>query len=145
MAVHRRLADVLLGSIVAVATVPTGFGPALGGWLAGRRTTSPSSGAVAGGLAGYLGALPWVALVYLAAAGAIEPIGYHRGFVHVGVNTAAPGTFAIWQAAGLALLVGSILVSVAVAGGVVAGLSEDVVWELREEFAGVRESFSNGA
>lgn len=145
MDIHNRIADVLFGSIVALIAVPTGFGPAVGGWVAGRRTDSAAGGALAGGLAGLLGVFPWAALVYLAAAGAIDPIGYHEGIVHVGVNPAAPGTLVLWQEVGVAALLAGVVVSVAVAGGLLAGARVDVVSELREEAGNVREELGNGA
>lgn len=125
----------LLGGLVVLVTVPTGVGPAVGGWLAGRRTQGPVRGALLGGLAGLLGSLPWATLVYLASAGAFEPVGYHRGVVHVGINTAAPGTFVLWQEVALAGLVAGTLVGLAVLGGLTAGLSEDLVGALRDELS----------
>lgn len=136
MASLTRLADALLGSIVALVTAPLGVGPALGGYIAGRNAGTTVGGTVAGAVAGTVGALPWVYLVYLASAGAIEPIGYHEGWVHVGVNTAAPETFVLWQEVALAGLVGAVLVGAAVVGGFVAGLDVDVVGELRGSFDG---------
>jgi hypothetical protein len=130
-----RAGKTLLGSIVVLLTVPTGLGPAAGGWLAAHRVNSALRGGVAGGVAGLLGALPWAALVYLASAGAIEPLGYHEGGVHVGINTVAPGTLPLWAEVGLAALVAGILVVVAAAGGAVAGLPTDLVGRLREELA----------
>lgn len=128
-----RLADVLLGSIVAGLTGGTGIGAVAGGWLAGRRSASPRLGALTGAVAGLLGALPWATLVYLASAGAIEPVGYHENGIHVGINTAPPGLLVPWQEVGLAALVGWTLVVAAVCGGVVAGLETDVLTDLRRE------------
>ncbi|MEF8852665.1 MAG: hypothetical protein V5A44_11950 [Haloarculaceae archaeon] len=135
MAVRHRLADGLLGSIVALVTAPTGVGVTLGGWLAARRTETPLGGALAGGVAGLVAALPVGALVYLASAGAIDPIGYHEGVVHVGVNTAAPGTFALWQELAFALVTGGVLLGAGVIGGVLAGAATEVGRKRREELA----------
>lgn len=135
MSIHERLADVLFGSLVTLLTAVTGIGPAVGGYLAGRRTRTPVGGAAAGGVAGLLGGLPWAGLVYVAAAGAIDPVGYHEGFVHVGVQPAAPGTLALWQALGLGALVLGIVVGAAVAGGCLAGLRTDVVAAVREDLS----------
>ena len=133
MSVRHRLADGLLGSIVALVTAPTGLGVALGGYLAARRTTSPLGGALTGGVAGLVAAAPVATLVYLASAGAIDPIGYHEGVVHVGVNTAAPGTFVLWQEIAFASVTGGVLVGAAVFGGLLASLPTDPVAEVREE------------
>jgi hypothetical protein len=137
MAALTRLTDGLLGSIVALVTAPLGVGSAFGGWLAGRTTETPVGGAVAGTIAGTVGAVPWVWLVYLATAGKIEPLGYHEGMIHVGVNTAAPGTFVLWQELALAGLVGAVLVGAAAVGGFLSGLDIDVVGGLREELDGI--------
>jgi|GEM_PF-1669152 hypothetical protein len=128
-----RLADVLLGSTVVALTGFTGVGAAVGGWLAGRRASGPVLGSARSAVAGLAGALPWAALVYLASAGAIDPVGYHRNGVHIGINTAAPGLLAPWQEIGLAALVAGTIVAAAVCGGVVAGLGTDVVGKLRRE------------
>ena len=133
MAVRHRLADGLLGCIVALVTAPTGIGVFLGGWLAARRSGSPVGGALTGGVAGLVAALPVATLVYLASAGAIDPIGYHEGVVHVGVNTAAPGTFALWQEVAFASVTGGVLLAAAVLGGLVAGVTTDAVDGLRAE------------
>lgn len=138
MSVRDRLTDLALGSIVTLVTLPSGLGPAVGGWLAGRRTAAPLAGAVAGGLAGLLGALPWSALVFLASAGAIDPIGYHEGVVHVGVNPASPGALALWQVIGLTVLFAGTLTVIAAGGGLVVGLRTDVS-------EGIRKDASNGA
>jgi ABC-type amino acid transport substrate-binding protein len=137
MAALTRLTDGLLGSIVALVTAPLGVGPALGGWLAGRNTETPGGGAIAGAIAGIVGAAPWMWLVYLASAGKIEPIGYHEGLLHVGVNTAAPETVVLWQELALAGLVGAVIVGAAAVGGFLSGLDIDVVVELREELDGI--------
>lgn len=136
MATVTRLTDTLLGSIVTALTAPLGVGPALGGWLAGRRERTPGRAALLGGIAGAVGAIPWVWLVYLASAGAIEPVGYHEGGVHIGINTAAPGTFVLWQEIALAALVGAVFVGFAVGGGFLAGIDEDIVGEMREDLSG---------
>jgi hypothetical protein len=128
-----RIARALLGSLAVLVTAPTGIGPALGGWLAGRGTTDPLRGAVAGGVAGLIGALPWATLVYLASAGAFAPVGYHENGVHVGINTAAPELFTLWQELAIAGLVAGTFVAFAVLGGIVAGLSTTVVGELRAD------------
>jgi hypothetical protein len=114
------VAETLLGGLVVLLTVPTGVGPAAGGWLAARTTAAPARGLAVSAVAGLLGALPWGVLVYLAASGAIAPIGYHEGPVHVGVNTAAPGLLTVWQEVALALLVGVVVAGTAVAGGFLA-------------------------
>jgi hypothetical protein len=135
---HRlatRCGKTLAGGLVVLLTLPTGIGIALGGWLAGHRTTTPGRGAVAGGVAGLLGALPWTVLVYLASAGAFEPIGYHENGIHIGINTAAPGALAPWQEVGLAVMFATVLVAVAVGGGIAAGLPIDLAGELREELS----------
>lgn len=116
-----RLVRTVVGSIVVLLTAPTGVGPVAGGWIAATRTGNPARGAVAAGLAGLAGTLPWTALVYLASTGAIDPIGYHDGLVHVGVMTAAPGTLAPWHEVGIAVLFTGTLVALSVCGGVVAG------------------------
>ncbi|WP_257299051.1 hypothetical protein [Haloarchaeobius sp. FL176] len=128
-----RIGRVLLGSLAVLVTAPTGIGVTLGGWLAGRGTTDAVRGAVAGGVAGLLGSLPWAALVYLASAGAFAPVGYHEGGVHIGINTMAPGALALWQELGIAALVGGIFVGFAVVGGVVAGSSTTLLAELRAD------------
>ncbi|WP_256298513.1 hypothetical protein [Haloarchaeobius salinus] len=128
-----RIARVLLGSLAVLLTAPTGVGPALGGWLAGRGTTDPLRGAVAGGIAGLLGALPWATLVYLASAGAFAPVGYHENGVHVGINTAAPELLTFWQEVAIATLVAGTFVGFAVLGGIVAGLSTTILDELRAD------------
>lgn len=135
MAVDDRLADGLFGSIVAVVTAPTGIGAALGGWLAARRTRTARGSVLAGAATGLAAALPWSRLVYLAAAGAIDPVGYNEGLVHVGVNPAAPGTFVAWQELALAGLCGVTLFSAALAGGLLAGAWSEVGTELREELS----------
>jgi hypothetical protein len=122
MAVHTRLVNVLLGSVLVALTVPLGVGPVGGGWLAARGNDGPARGALLGGVAGTLGAVPWAALVYAASAGRIGNVGYHEGWVHVGVNAAAPETFVLWQEVGLAALVAGVVVGTAVLGGIVAGL-----------------------
>ncbi|MFC4405589.1 hypothetical protein [Haloarchaeobius iranensis] len=128
-----RIGRVLLGSITVLVTAPTGLGASLGGWLAGRGTDGPLRGAVAGGAAGLLGSLPWVALVYFASAGAFAPVGYHENGVHIGINTMAPGALTLWQELGIAALMGGIFVGFAVVGGLVAGLSTTVLAELRAD------------
>jgi hypothetical protein len=133
MAVHTRLADALLGTIVAVLTAPTGLGAGLAGWVAARRSGGAVAGTVTGAVVGLVGAAPWAALVYLASAGAIDPVGYHEGLIHVGINPAAPETFVLWQEVGLAVLVGGIVVAAAAAGGFVAGSAADVAGELRSD------------
>jgi hypothetical protein len=133
MAVRHRFADGLLGSIVALVTAPTGIGVAIGGWLAARRSGSPLGGALTGGVTGLVAALPVATLVYLASAGAIDPIGYHEGVVHVGVNTAASGTFALWQEVAIASVTGGVLLAAGVLGGLVAGLATAPVDDLRAE------------
>lgn len=129
----QRLTDALLGGLVTLLTVPTGLGPVVGGLLAGRRAGDPAGGALAGAVAGALGALPWMTLVYLASAGAIAPLGYHEGYVHVGVNTAAPGLLTVWQELALAGLVAAVVVVAAIAGGLLAGSGVDVLRELRAD------------
>jgi len=133
MAVRHRLVDGLLGCIVALVTAPTGIGVFLGGWLTARHSGSPLGGALSGGVAGLVAALPVATLVYLASAGAIDPIGYHEGVVHVGVNTAAPGTFALWQELVFASLTGGVLLAAGVLGGLVATLATAAVEDLRAE------------
>ncbi|MFD1644611.1 hypothetical protein [Haloarchaeobius litoreus] len=130
-----RIARVLLGSVAVLVTAPTGIGAALGGWLAGRGTTDPLRGAVAGGIAGLLGSLPWAALVYLASAGAFAPVGYHENGVHVGINTAAPELLTFWQEVAIASLVAGTFVGFAVLGGLVAGLSTTILGELRADLS----------
>jgi len=120
--VFSVVAETLLGGLVVLLTVPTGVGPAVGGWFAARKTAGPTRGLAAGAVAGLLGALPWGVLVYLAASGAIAPVGYHEGLVHVGLNTAAPGLLVFWQEVALALVVGVVVVGMAAAGGLLAGL-----------------------
>lgn len=129
----NRFAQVLLGGVVVLVTAPTGVGPALGGWLAGRGSTDSLRGALAGGVAGLLGAFPWAALVYLASAGAFAPVGYHENGVHVGINTAAPELLTFWQEVAIASLVAGIFVGFAVVGGTAAGLSTTLLGELRSE------------
>lgn len=121
--VYRVVTQTLLAGLVVLLTVPTGVGPAAGGWLAARKTARPARGLAASAVAGLLGALPWATLVYLAASGAIAPFGYHEGPVHVGVNPAAPGLLVGWQEVASALLVGAVLVGTAVAGGILAACS----------------------
>jgi hypothetical protein len=130
-----RAGKTLLGSIVVLLTLPTGLGAALGGWTAGHGCERPLDGGLAGAVAGLVGALPWTAVVYLASAGAFDPIGYHRNGIHVGINTAAPGLLAPWQEVGLAVLFASCIVAVGIVGGAVAGTGFDVVGTLREEVA----------
>lgn len=133
--VASRGSKLLAGAFVVVLAVPTGAGPGIGGWIAGNGTTSPSRGTVAGGVAGLLGALPWSVLAYLASAGAVPPIGYHDGFVHVGVNPAPPGLLSPWQEVAVAILLGGIVTTVAAVGGLVAGMRTDFAGELRAELA----------
>lgn len=128
-----RAGKTLLGSIVVLLTLPTGIGAVLGGWLAGHGCERPLDGGLAGAVAGLVGALPWATVVYLASAGAFDPIGYHRNGIHVGINTAAPGLLAPWQEVGLAVLFAACLVGVAAAGGAVAGAGFDVVDTLKAE------------
>ena len=133
--VARSVARTLLGSLVVLVTVPTGVGPVAGGWLAGRDAKRAGRGVLAAGVAGLLGALPWAAVVFLAASGAIEPVGYHRGIVHVGVRTASPATLVRWQEVGLTALVTVTVVGVAVAGGALAGLPGGSLGRLRDELS----------
>jgi hypothetical protein len=128
-----RTGRVLLGSLAVLVTAPTAIGAALGGWLAARGTGGPLRGAVAGGVAGLLGSLPWATLVYLASAGAFAPVGYHENGIHIGINTMAPGALTLWQELGIAALMAGIFVGFAVAGGLVAGLSTTVLTELRAD------------
>jgi hypothetical protein len=110
------VARTLLGALVVLLTVPTGVGPAAGGWVAGRG----GRGVAASAVAGLLGAVPWGVLAYLAASGTIAPVGYHQGVVHVGVTTATPGALVPWQEVGLAVLCTAVLAGTAVVGGVLA-------------------------
>lgn len=126
-----RIVDVLLGSIVVALVGWTGVGATAGGWIAGRRTSGPARGALAAGVAGLVGAAPWAALVYLASSGAIDPVGYHESVVHVGVNPADPSLLSLWQEAALTGLVAAILVTGAVAGGLLASGSAKIVEEIR--------------
>jgi len=135
MGVTHRLTDGLLGSIVAVLTAPTGIGATLGGWLAARRTESAFDGALTGGVVGLFAALPWSWLVYLAASGRIDHLGYHENFVHVGVNPAAPETLVLWQEVSLAALCGGSFLAAAVLGGLLATIGTDLVETVREELA----------
>lgn len=131
MRTPKQLADVLLGSIVALVTAPTGIGAGFGGWIAGRRSLNPARGALAGGVAGLVGGLPWAGLVYLASAGAIDPVGYHEGLVHVGINTADPALLTLWQELALSGLVAGVFVAAAVAGGLVASTAAVALDEVR--------------
>lgn len=135
MTLRHRLADGLFGSTVALVTAPTGVGVALGGWLAARRTETSLGGMFAGGVAGLTAALPTAAIVYLATAGAIEPVGYHEGVVHVGINTATPETFVLWQEVVLGAVCGGTLLAAGVVGGLFAGVTTTVLAECREELA----------
>jgi len=135
MGVSHRLTDGLLGSIVAVLTAPTGIGATLGGWLAARRAESPVDGALTGAVVGIVAALPWSWLVYLAASGRLDHLGYHENFVHVGVNPAAPEALVLWQEVSLAALCGGLFVAVTVLGGFLATLGADLVETVREELA----------
>ncbi|WP_440990868.1 hypothetical protein [Haloarchaeobius baliensis] len=132
-----RIGRILVGGLAVLVTAPTGVGPALGGWLAGRGTTDPLRGGLASGVAGLLGALPWAALVYLASAGAFAPVGYHENGVHVGINTAAPELLTLWQELAVTGLVAGTFVGVAVLGGIVAGLSTTILGELRADVSRV--------
>ncbi len=136
MATLTRLADGLLGSIVALVTVPLGAGPAIGGYIAGRNAETTAGSTLAGTIAGTVGALPWVYLAYLASAGEIDSIGYHEGMVHIGVNTVAPETLVLWQEVALAGILGIVVIMAAAVGGFVAGLDVDVLGELREGLNG---------
>lgn len=120
--VFSVVAQTLLGSLVVLLSVPIGVGPVAGGWLAAQHSERLGVGLATSAVAGVLGALPWGVLVFLAASGAIAPIGYHEGLVHVGVNTAAPGLLVFWQEVGLALLVGVVVVGATVAGGLLSSL-----------------------
>jgi len=133
MAVPHRLADGLLGSVVALLTAPTGIGPTLGGYLAAHRAETPVGALLVSGAVGVVAALPWTGLVYLAVSGAIEPVGFHEGNVHVGVNTAPPEAFALWQELALAGLCGGLFVGAALVGGLLAGVWTAVGDELRAE------------
>lgn len=121
--VGRTVVQTLLGGFVVLLTMPLGVGPVAGGWLAGRNTRRVGHGLAASAVAGCLGAVPWGVVVYLAASGAIPPVGYHEGIVHVGVNTAPPELFSVWQEIGLAVLFTGVVVGLSVAGGVLAALS----------------------
>ena len=132
-----RIARILLGSLAVLVTAPTGVAPAFGGWLAGRGTTGPLRGGLAGGVAGLLGSLPWAVLVYLASAGAFAPVGYHENGVHIGINTAAPELLTLWQELAITGLVAGTFVGFAVLGGIVAGLSTTVLGELRADVSRV--------
>jgi len=114
-----------LGTAVTALTVPAGLGPALGGWLAARGATDPRRGAATGAAVGAVAALPWAWLVYLATVGAIDPIGYHRGVVHLGVIPAPPGLVAPWGAAAVAALVGAVVAAVAACGGAIAAATPE--------------------
>ena len=131
----NRLTDTILGSIVTLVTAPFGLGAALGGWLAGRHAGSVPGGALAGAFVGIVGAVPWAGLVYLASAGAIKPIGYHEGPVHIGINTASPDTLVFWQELALAGTVGAVILGAAIVGGALAGTNADVVGEVRTELS----------
>jgi hypothetical protein len=109
--------DVLFGSLVALLGFPLAAGPIAGGWLAGRRSDRPVAGSLAAGL---MGGVPWAVLCYLAMAGAVPQWGYHDGWVHVGVNPAAPGTFSALTAGAVGVAVLLMAVLGAVAGGVLA-------------------------
>jgi ABC-type hemin transport system substrate-binding protein len=54
--------------------------------------------------------------------GAIEPVGYHRGIVHVGVLTASPDAVVLWQEVGLSAVLTVTVGTFAVAGSVVISL-----------------------
>ena len=135
MGLTHRLADGLLGSVVAVLTAPTGLGAALGGYLAARRAESALGGALTGAVVGLVAALPWSWLVYLAGSGGIDHVGYHEDFVHVGVNPAAPETLVLWQEVSLAVLCGSLFFGAALLGGLLGTLGSGLVAEVREELA----------
>lgn len=118
-----RVASILLGSLAVLITVPTGVGSAIGGWVAGRRATSEKKGATAGFVAGVIGGVPWVVLVYLASAGAFDPVGYHEGSIHVGINTVDSEVLSLSQEVGIAVLFGCVITSFSTVGGAVAGKS----------------------
>jgi hypothetical protein len=127
------VAQTLLGGLVVLVTVPTGVGPVAGGWLASRESKRQCRKVVMSAGAGLLGALPWIALVFLATRGAIEPIGYHEGVVHVGIQSASPGTFVLWQEVGVTIAFAGTVVGITVAGGIIAGLSGRAAWISRGE------------
>ena len=131
--VTKTVVQTLLGSLVVLLTVPTGVGPVAGGWLAGRGTRHQRNGVAASTVAGLLGAFPWAVVVFLATRGAIESIGYHKGVVHVGVLTASPGTFVLWQEVGLAVVFTVLVVGISVAGGVLSVLSGGGLWDRHGE------------
>lgn len=131
--VPRTVARTLLGGLVVLLAVPTGVGPVAGGWIASRELESQRHGVVASAVTGLFGAMPWTALTFLATSGAIEPIGYHEGVVHVGVQTASPETFVLWQEISVAVLIAVTVVALSVAGGILAGLLSDSVWNRHSE------------
>lgn len=120
--VRKTVARTLLGSLVVFLTVPTGIGPVVGGWFASRGTHRQRRRIVASAVAGMLGVLPWTTIMLLAMKGAIEQIGYHKGIVHVGVLTASPDAFVLWQEVSVSAVLTVTVVAFAVAGGVVTGL-----------------------
>ncbi len=120
--VLRTIAQTLLGSIAVCLAVPTGIGPVAGGWLAGHGLQRQRRRIVVSAVAGVVGALPWTVVTFLALTGAIEPVGYHRGVVHVGVLTASPDAFVLWQEVGLSAALTLTVVTFAVAGSVVISL-----------------------
>jgi len=128
-----RLAKLVVGCVVGLVTAPTVVGLAAGGWIGGHGTRRVGGGAVAGSLAGLPGAVSVGVLTYMASAGAIAPVGYHDGIVHVGINTAPPGLLAPWQELSLAAFVAVVCLGLAAAGGVAASSPVALVDRVRRE------------
>ena len=133
--VLQTIAGTLLGSIVVCLAVPTGIGPVAGGWLAGRGLQRQRRRTVVSAVAGVVGTLPWTVVTFLAMTGAIEPVGYHRGIVRVGVLAASPDAFVLWQEVGLSAILTVTLVTFAVAGDVVSSLLGGGVRSRREKLS----------
>ena len=77
--------------------------------------------------------MAWTPLTFLAARGTIEPVGYHKSVVHVGVQTASPEALVLWQEVGLRVVLTVTITAFAIAGGVISGLLDGSVVNNRGE------------
>lgn len=115
--VRTRLRAICSGTVVVAVGSVTGLGAAVGGWIAAGQTDSLQTAIVSACVAGLLGSLPVGLLVVAAAAGTVDPVGYHEGVVHVGLTTARPETFTRPVEIAFGVLTTLTLVGVTVTGG----------------------------
>lgn len=107
----------LLAGLATVPTVLLPFGPAAGGYLAGR---SGERGVVRGAIVGALAAVPITLFLLGAATGSLEPAALSVGGLSIGLVPPAEGSLAAWQWAGIALLAAGYVVGCAALGGALA-------------------------